>query len=110
MQEAGRSSGLNKLGRGKRGFWTAQWVEQAGKGWAPQWIEQVGKGAAEIWTPHKCDPERAPAELHLKSSGFKKGVSGGGTLRANKVRRPVLRCPLPSLFDPSRRPNVSQLG
>ena len=30
------------------------------------------------------------------------GEVSGGTLRANRVRRPVLRCPLPSLFDPLR--------
>ena len=59
-------------------------------------IEQVGKGAAENWTSHNCDPERAPAEFQLKSPGFKRVYSGGGTLRAKFASRPILRCPFPT--------------
>ena len=73
------------------------------------WVEQARKGAAETWTRWRCDPERAPAELQLKSPGFQKGISGGGTLRAKFATRTVCRCPLPSLFNPLRRPSHPSL-
>jgi len=60
------------------------------------WVEQARKGAAETWTRWRCDPERAPAELQLKSPGFQKGISGGARSGLNLQRAQFVAAPFPA--------------
>ena len=90
---------------------------------APQWIEQaeldkgrlsgsnkLGRGQRKIGAPLNFDPERAPAVLSILTLQVFKLRLSGGTLGAKSESRPNHRCPLPSLFDPLRRPwHPSQL-
>ena len=70
-------------------------------------FEQARKGAAENWTPHKCDLERALAELQLKAPGLTTVPQAGARSGLKLPTRPVFRSPLPSLFKTLRRPTLS---
>jgi len=93
-----------KLGRGGDG--RSSVFEQAGKYGRDA---SVGRTSWEGWqaetrTPDAIDPKRAPAEAPLQQLGLSYGDSAGARWEYCGEMPLISACPLPSLFDPLRRP------
>ena len=69
-----------------------------------QWVEQAGKGASGKLDASPHLPERAPAETHLDQLRFYMATKRGRARSHLGETVLVSACPLPSLFDPLRRP------
>jgi len=80
------------------------WTEQAGKGKALRWVEQAGKGGKRKIGRLTLATPSAPPLIHFEPLVDLNGNSAGHA-RDHICEASEFPLPLPSLFNPQRRPS-----